>query len=141
MFKDHYDEIAPSFLSEKKPSALVNKDNKQEVINIHEAYVHEMKNSFSNALNKDRLYFRPAGFLKDTQIWMIGVLRKYLTKDVIRFNHSDFIKAIKLDLGPLLGEVGIWTLTNYCNRQKEKGKTEKRKEGLVALELIKSYLE
>jgi MYND finger len=38
-----------------------------------------MKSSFSNALNKDRLYFRPAGFLQDTGIWMVGVLRKYLT--------------------------------------------------------------
>lgn len=64
----------------RKPSALVDKENKQEVINLHEAYVNEMKNSFSSALNKDRLYFRPAGFLQDTQIWMVGVLRKYLTK-------------------------------------------------------------
>ena len=108
---------------------------------MHEAYVNEMKNSFSNALNKDRLYFRPAGFLQDTQIWMVGVLRKYLTKQAIHFSHSEFIKAVKLDLGPLLGEVGLWVLTNYCSRQKDKGKTEKRKKGLIAIELIKSYLE
>lgn len=47
---------------------------------------------------------------------MIGVLRKYFTKQAIRFSHSEFMKAIKLDLGPLLGEVGLWVLTNYCNR-------------------------
>ena len=64
----------------RKPSDLVDKDKKQEVINLHEAYVNEMKSSFSNALNKDRLYFRQAGFLQDTGIWMIGVLRKYFTK-------------------------------------------------------------
>ncbi len=72
---------------------------------------------------------------------MIGVLRKYLTKQAIRFSHSEFIKAVKLDLGPLLGEVGQWVLTNYCDRMKDLGKTEKRKQGQVALELIKSYLE
>jgi hypothetical protein len=42
---------------------MIDKDNKQEIINLHEAYVNEMKGSFSNALNRDRLYFRPAGFL------------------------------------------------------------------------------
>jgi hypothetical protein len=53
------------FIQNKKPSALVDKDNVQEVLNLHEAYVNEMKNTFSNALNKDRLYLRPVGFLMD----------------------------------------------------------------------------
>lgn len=95
--------------------------------NLHEAYINEMKNSFSNALNKDRLYFRPAGFIKDSQVWMIGVLRKYLTKEVLRFSHSDFLKALKQDLGPMLGETGLWVLNNYSNKAREKGLTEKRK--------------
>jgi hypothetical protein len=37
---------------------------------------------------------------------MLGVLSKYFLKQVLRFDHPDFLKAIKLDVGPLLGEVG-----------------------------------
>ncbi len=47
MFKDNYDECAPIFIEAKKPSALVDRNNKQEVTNLHEAYVNEMKTSFS----------------------------------------------------------------------------------------------
>jgi hypothetical protein len=47
---------------------------------------------------------------------MIGVMRKYFISTVLRYSHSDFMKAMKLDLGPLLGEVGIWVMTNYANR-------------------------
>ena len=42
---------------------------------------------------------------------------------------------------PLLGEMGLWVLTNYANKQREKGKTEKRKMALVAVEIVKKYLE
>ena len=80
LFKENYDELAKVFIDNKKPSALIDKDNKQEVENLHEAYVNEMKNSFSQALNKDRLYHRPAGFLQENQIWMVGVLSKYFVK-------------------------------------------------------------
>jgi hypothetical protein len=69
-----------------------------------------MKNGFSQALSKDRLYLRPAGFIVENQIWMLGVLSHYFVNTVLRFNHSDFIKAIRLDLGPILGDVGIWIL-------------------------------
>ena len=72
---------------------------------------------------------------------MIGVLTKYFIKQVLRFNHADFLKAVKLDLGPLLGEMGQWALSNYCNRQREKGKVEKKKMGLLAIDMIKNYLE
>ena len=58
---------------------------------------------------------------------MLGILAKYLVKQVLRFDHADFLKAIKLDLGPLLGDVGQWIFANYCTRQREKGNTEKRK--------------
>lgn len=129
LFKQNYDELVGTFISTKKPSALVNKDNRSEVENIFEAYVNELKTSFSQALSKDRLYHRPAGFLLDNQTWMLGVQTKYFLKKVLRFDHADFIKAIKLDLGPLLGDVGQWALTNYVNRQREKGNVEKRKQG------------
>lgn len=79
--------LTPIFLTNKKPDVQVNKDDKTEVLNLHEAYVNEMKNSFSQALNRDRLYNRPVGFLMDQQIWMVGVLTKYFVNKVLRFNH------------------------------------------------------
>lgn len=50
LFKDNYGELAQVFIENKKPSALVDKDNKTEVENMHDAYVNEMKISFSQAL-------------------------------------------------------------------------------------------
>jgi hypothetical protein len=47
LFKENFDELSPIFIETKKPSALVDKTNKQEVLNLHEAYVNEMKTSFS----------------------------------------------------------------------------------------------
>ena len=114
-------------MTTKKPSALINKDNKDEVIKLHEAYVNEIKTSFSAALGKDRLYQRPVGFMQDQQIWMIGVLVRYFVKQVLSFDHPDFMKAMKEDINPLLGELGLWALTNYSMRQKEKGKADKKK--------------
>jgi hypothetical protein len=46
-FKDNYETLGSIFVQTKKPSALIDKDNKQEVINLHDAFVHEMKNTFS----------------------------------------------------------------------------------------------
>jgi hypothetical protein len=46
---------------------------------------------------------------------------------MLRFDHIDFIKAIRVDISPILSEVGIWVLKNYENKQKTKGKQEKRK--------------
>jgi hypothetical protein len=43
---------------------------------------------------------------------MIGVQIQYFLNSVLRFNHKDFIKAIKLDLGPVLGYTGLWALKN-----------------------------
>jgi len=63
MFKAHFDELAPIFLTTKRPSTMIDKDNKEEVIKLHEAYVNEMKSAFSGALGKDRLYKRPVGFM------------------------------------------------------------------------------
>lgn len=65
LFKNNYDELAPVFIQSKKPSALINKDNKQDVLNLHEAYINDLRNSFSTALGKDRLYLRPAGFIQE----------------------------------------------------------------------------
>ena len=48
---------------------------------------------------------------------MIGVLVKYFVKSVIRFNHKDFMRAFKVDLGPILGDTGLWALNNYKQAQ------------------------
>ena len=48
---------------------------------------------------------------------MIGVLIKYYVKQVMRFNHKDFLRALKIDLGPILGDVGLWALNNYKQAQ------------------------
>lgn len=95
---------------------MIDKNNREEVTKLHEAYVNEIRTAFSSALGKDRLYKRPVGFMQDQQIWMIGVLVRYFVKQVLHFDHSDFLKAIKEDIQPLLGELGIWALTNYSMR-------------------------
>lgn len=95
LFKEHQEVLTAVFLSRKRPDSLVNKDDKTEVLNLHEAYINEMKNSFSAALNRDRLYNRPVGFLMDQQIWMVGVLTKYFVSKVLRFNHQDFMRALR----------------------------------------------
>jgi hypothetical protein len=65
LFKDNQDVLGPLFVETKKPSQLINKESQQEVLALHEAYVNEMRSSFSAALGKDRLYKRPAGFIQD----------------------------------------------------------------------------
>lgn len=60
---------------------------------------------------------------------------------MLHFSHSDFIKAIKQDLGPVFGECGLWVLTNMANRYKDKGKTEKRRKAQVSIDMVKSFLE
>ena len=66
---------------------------------------------------------------------------KYLVKNVLRFGHKDFMHAIKVDLGPILGETGLWALKNYQTQQGEKGNEEKKKMVRTAVDLISKYLE
>ena len=47
LFKDNYDALCADFIAKKQPSALVDKDNRKEIENIHDAYVNELKLSFS----------------------------------------------------------------------------------------------
>lgn len=79
--------------------------------------------------------------MQDQQIWMIGVLVRYFVKKVLSFDHADFMKALKEDINPLLGDLGLWALHNYSITQKEKGKADKRKRAQIAIEIVKSYLE
>lgn len=43
-------------------------------------------------------------------IWLPGVLLKYMVNSVLHFSKLDFIKALKYDLGPILGEVGLFMI-------------------------------
>jgi len=65
------------------------------------------------ALGRDRMYKRPCGAVTDQQIWMLGVLLKYFVDKVMHFDVVDFKRAISIDLGPLLGETGLWAFKNY----------------------------
>jgi len=86
------------------------------------------------------MYQRAAGFVTDQQIWMIGILMKYFLRKVLHMNHEDFMTSFRVDLGPLLGECGLWALKNYETRMSEKGKDDKKKKARVAIDLITDYL-
>ena len=58
---------------------------------------------------------------------MIGVLMKYFLNKVMHFSHDDFMTAFRVDLGPLLGECGLWVLKNYEVRMSDKGRDDKKK--------------
>ena len=66
---------------------------------------------------------------------------KYLVKQVLHFSHTDFIKAVKLDLHPLISHTGLWLLRNYAEKTKLEGKQEKLKKIKVAIEIIKLLME
>jgi len=92
-------------------------------------------------LGRDRMYKRPCGSVTDQQIWMLGVLTKYFVKQVLNFSHQDFLTALRVDLGPVLGETGLWALKSYQLRQADKGKDEKKLRARVAIDLVNKFLE
>ena len=94
-FKDNYDVLAPYFLETKKPAGGLTVANQEEILNLHNAFVNEIQQGFMAALAKDRMYKRPCGSVTDQQIWLVGVLVKYFVNTVLRFNHRDFMHAIR----------------------------------------------
>ena len=104
-FKENFDVLQPIFLEFRK--APEDFKDKKSIENLHDAYLRELKETFSAKLEKDRMYQRPAGFVTDQQIWMIGILCKYFIRHVMHFSHEDFLTAFKVDLGPILGETGL----------------------------------
>jgi hypothetical protein len=48
---------------------------------------------------------------------------------------------MKLDICPLLGDIGVWSLTNYLTKQKVKGNDEKKKMTQTAIDIVLNYLE
>ena len=86
------------------------------------------------------MYYRPAGFVTDQQIWMVGVLVNYFLKSVMHFSHDDFMTALKVDLGPILGECGLWVLKNYEMRMADKGRDEKKKKPIQLLLMLELFI-
>lgn len=72
-FTEHYDLLAADYVKRTKLQVEVKEETKADVVNMHKAHISELRVGFSNALNKDRLYHRPCGFINDQQIWMLGV--------------------------------------------------------------------
>jgi hypothetical protein len=64
-FKDNYDLISPDFIKTRKPGVDPAAEVKQEILNLHEAYVNELKTNFMAALGRDRMYKRPCGSVTD----------------------------------------------------------------------------
>jgi len=109
-FEEHYSILAPLYVKTKNLPIEVKEDTEKDIKNMHQAYISELKVNFSTALGKDRMYHRPCGFINDQQIWMVGVQIQYFINSVLRFDHQDFLKAMKIDLGPVLGDLGMWSL-------------------------------
>jgi len=74
-------------------------------------------------------------------MWTLNVCRKFLTKHVLHFSHVDFLQALRIDLGPMLGDTGLWALKNYVTYQTEKGNDEKKRKARVAIDLLSNFLE
>lgn len=140
-FKQHYSELAPSFVRTKKLPLEVTQETQVDILNMHDAVVNEIKNDFSAALGKDRLYHKPAGFINDQQSWLIGVQMHYFINKVLRYNHADFLKAVRTDLGPIIGNTGLWALKRQATMAKEAGDADLRKKVSVATELIEKFLD
>lgn len=62
-FKANFDVLSPVFQEIRKPPADLN--GKDAILNLHEAYLSELKEGFSSKLEKDRMYQRAAGFVTD----------------------------------------------------------------------------
>ena len=58
---------------------------------------------------------------------MVGVQLQYLFDQVIRFSHEDFLTALRVDLGPVLGDLGLWSIKTLQDQAKERGDTDMKK--------------
>jgi len=95
---------------------------------------------FSNAMRKDQLYKRATAYMTDGLIWMMKVLKLYMVDTVLRFDHKDFLIAVRDDIPPLVSEVGIWILENSINREKELGNKVRAKQYKTCLEIVKKIM-
>lgn len=59
---------------------------------------------------------------------MVGVNIQYFYNDVLRMNHTDFIKAVKNDIGIILGSLGLWAIKCHIDMAKERNEKDKKKQ-------------
>lgn len=140
-FNDYYQVLAPIYVSSKNLPIEVNAETEKDIKNMHQAYIAELKVNFSSALGKDRMYHRPCGFINDQQIWMVGVQIQFMITQALRFSHKDFMKALILDLGPVLGDLGLWSLKCLQDVAFDKKDNELKKKIQVCYEIVEKYLE
>lgn len=139
-FKKNTEALKDHFLKRKHYEEL-KLDSDEEVQNLHDAYTNEMMNKFTNAMRKDQLYKRATAYMTDGLIWMMRVLKLYMTDTVLRFDHQDFLKAVRDDIPPLISEVGIWLFEVAIVREKELGNKERVKQYKTCLDIIKKILD
>ena len=72
---------------------------------------------------------------------MVGVALQYMLDSALRFDHKDFITAVKLDLGPILSDLGVWSFNCLKDQAKENGDNEAKKKNQTAIDLIEKFLE
>lgn len=72
---------------------------------------------------------------------MVGVNIQYWLDSVLRFDHQDFLKALRLDLGPCLGDFSLWVLTNRLAGAKVAGDAELKKKLTIIIDMVEKYLE
>ena len=71
---------------------------------------------------------------------MLGVQLEYFINKVIRFDHKDFMKAMKFDLGPILGDLGLWCLKDRLDNAKQRKDPDTKKKIQVCFDIIENYL-
>lgn len=79
-FKTNFETLGPVFCEIRAPPESVDRTDRAQMENLHEAMINDIKNSFMAALGRDRMYKRPAGSVTANQMWMIGVLVKYFLR-------------------------------------------------------------
>ena len=72
---------------------------------------------------------------------MVGVQLEFMASQAIRFSHKDFLKSLILDLGPILGDLGLWSLKCLQDVAKEKKDNDLKKRLAVCIEIVEKYLE
>jgi len=56
-------------------------------------------------------------------------------------DHTDFMTALRNDLGPVLGDVGLWSLNCFLQDAKDLGDKEAKKKVQTAIDILENYLE
>jgi hypothetical protein len=66
---------------------------------------------------------------------------QYFLSNVLRFNHPDFLRALRIDLGPVLGDLGLWSLKCKQDEAKAAKDNELKKKLQVMIDIVEKYLE